>query len=78
MKGFLIIFCIVLISVVPTIFISRMSVNSEISIFKELVKSGGTIKENDQTWWFASERYYNHTIFDIFIPDEVDSIDCSK
>ena len=69
--------------------VQRMSVQAGIARFQETRAVAGCMRGNGDTWesaafqekvadmngWMREMQYYNATVFDLWIPDEVDSLE---
>ena len=83
-----------LVIIVILIPIERMDTNASIAMFEATRSALWTARCNDdiselesvsiqqqvieQNKWLASEQYYNHTLFDIWIPDAIDKLEPIK
>lgn len=64
--------------------LNRMKVRSNIAAFnavrdsraggQEIEAAAWRMKVAEQNAWLASKRYYNRTLFDLWIPDEIEAL----
>ena len=79
---------VALLGVVLTLPIQHMDIRAEIDQYRATQSTLVTAREDGQTWesaaiqqevveanrWLANVRYWNGTVFDLWIPDEVEEL----